>query len=156
MRPVPTLRQARRRRTVRHASPGFTLIELMMTLVILAIIGAIAMPLYQSYVSGARRADARFALLDLAARQARFMALHGRYSERAQELGYAASARARGFPLDREWYRIRVSVQPGGSGFEAAAAPLGAQRGDACGTYRLDHLGTQRNTGNTLPSAACW
>ena len=60
---------------VRHGpdrSRGFSLIELMVALVVVAVLGAIAIPSYQSYTRDARRAAATSALSDVAARQEQF------------------------------------------------------------------------------------
>ena len=57
--------------SARHASrrhAGFTLVELMITVVILAIVVSIAMPSYSVQVRKSRRTEARTALLDLAGR----------------------------------------------------------------------------------------
>lgn len=51
---------------------GFTLIELMITVVIIGIIAAFAIPGYQNYVKQARRSDATIALTQAATRQERF------------------------------------------------------------------------------------
>ena len=48
---------------------GFTLIELMITLAILAIVLAIAIPSYSNYVRKAKRGEAQEAMLDWANRQ---------------------------------------------------------------------------------------
>jgi type IV pilus assembly protein PilE len=44
---------------------GFTLIELMITVVVISILAAIALPSYQSYVRQARRVEAQASLIDL-------------------------------------------------------------------------------------------
>ncbi|HET9108841.1 MAG TPA: prepilin-type N-terminal cleavage/methylation domain-containing protein, partial [Steroidobacteraceae bacterium] len=60
---------ARMRAMRAHAGPGradgFTLIELMIAVVVVAILMAIAVPSYESYVEKSRRTDAKTALLDL-------------------------------------------------------------------------------------------
>lgn len=54
--------------------------ELMITVAIIAILARIAYPSYQQYILKSHRADAKTALLDLAARQERF--LHCRIATR--------------------------------------------------------------------------
>jgi type IV fimbrial biogenesis protein FimT len=46
----------------RHAAGGFTLIELMITIVIAGVLGAIALPSYRSFVSGQRIKTAAYDL----------------------------------------------------------------------------------------------
>jgi type IV pilus assembly protein PilE len=51
---------------------GFTLVELMITVVILGILAAVAYPSYQGYVKQARRADAQSAIMQTANRLEKF------------------------------------------------------------------------------------
>src|ERR1700685_4507865 len=68
---------------------GFTLVELMITVVILAIIVAVALPSYQAQTQKARRTDARNALLDIAGREERFLSVSNAYSQLPSDVGYA-------------------------------------------------------------------
>lgn len=52
---------------------GFTLIELMITVVIIGILAAIAVPSYQSYMLKGRRASAQSHLMDIAQRQQQYL-----------------------------------------------------------------------------------
>ena len=61
-------------------SSGFTLIELMITLGIGAILAAIAIPMYQKQVQTSRRTDARTAVLDLAGREERYLSVQASYT----------------------------------------------------------------------------
>jgi len=51
------------------AVAGFTLVELMVTVMIAAILLAIAVPSYQAYIRKSRRTEAKTAVLDLAGRE---------------------------------------------------------------------------------------
>lgn len=151
------MRCHRRCGAARRASSGLTLIELLVAVVIMAIIASVALPTYETYVLKARRADARSALLDLAARQARHLAIRGQYATTPRSLGYTEAV----FPIDIRigqsvWYRMTVRVGQDGRGFEATATPVGAQRGDGCGIYVLDDLGLQSNRSNSERGASCW
>lgn len=58
---------------------GFTMIELMITLVILAILAAIAFPSYQESVLKAKRTEGRAALMKTMQQQERYYSLHTTY-----------------------------------------------------------------------------
>ncbi len=62
---------------------GFTLIELMVTLVVASILLAIAVPSYQAQVRKSRRTEARNAVMDLAAREERYFSVNNDYSASA-------------------------------------------------------------------------
>ncbi len=142
----------------RPGAAGFTLIELMVTVAIVAILSAIAYPAYTEYILKSRRTDARNALLDLAARQERFYSLNNQYSTVPSTLGYAGSA----FPVNVQtgnaaYYQLTVSAPTPAAAtlptFAASAVPLGNQAKDKCKTYTIDHLGRQ---GNSSSEAGCW
>lgn len=79
----------------RHLKPpptnlaGFTLIELMVTVAVVAILGTIAMASYSSQIQKSRRTDARTAILDLAGREERLFSATNAYSATPSDLGYA-------------------------------------------------------------------
>lgn len=58
---------------------GFTLVELMISVAIVAILAAVAYPSYTSSVNKGRRADAQNSLLNFAALQERFYSDRGSY-----------------------------------------------------------------------------
>lgn len=143
-----------RRRFRSYVRPaGFTLIELVVTVLIAAILAAISVSTYTSQMRKSRRTEAKTALLDLAAREERFSSTNSAYTATAANLGYSG-----GFPqnVGSGYYQINVTVNAAGSIFSATATPQGVQANDAaCGTYTLDNTGTQSVSG---PSAAtaCW
>lgn len=74
---------------------GFTLIELMIVVAIVAILAAVAVPSYQSSIRKTNRQDAREALLDFAARQEKYRLANSKYAipgEYKTELGYASAS----------------------------------------------------------------
>ncbi len=71
---------------------GFSLIELMIVVAIVAILTAIAVPGYQEYVKRARRSDAEGALLGLAQIMERYYSDNNVYPSSSQVLGSTAGS----------------------------------------------------------------
>ena len=142
---------------------GFTLIELMVTLVVAAILISIAVPSYQSQVRKSRRTEARNAVMDLAAREERYYSVNNAYTNVALELGYGQdNAVISGRPIGSGYYTVSVDLKdpkpdatpPTRGGFTITATAAGAQLKDTpCKTFAVDDVGTQTST----PSATeCW
>ena len=141
---------------------GFTLVELMITVVILAIIVAIALPSYSAQTQKARRTDARNALLDMAGREERFFSVGNAYSQVPTDVGYAGAA----FPVNSSngYYTITVAVPNPGfpvttPSFLITATPIGVQANDTtCATFTVNQIGQQtaQNAGGVDTSATCW
>ena len=139
---------------------GFTLIELMITCVVLAIIVGIAVPAYTQQMHKARRADARNAILDLAGREERFLSVSNSYSQTASDMGYTA------FPMtvNNGYYQLTVVVpDPGylgtGPSYLITATTVGAQVTDTdCTTFTVNQIGKQaaQKSGGADNTATCW
>src|ERR1700722_13513632 len=69
---------------------GFTLIELMIVVLVITILTVVAVPSYTNQVRKSRRAEVKSMLLDLAAREERYMATNGVYTTSATALGLSA------------------------------------------------------------------
>lgn len=142
---------------------GFTLIELMVTLVVAAILISIAVPSYQTQVRKSRRTEARNAVMDLAAREERYYSVNNSYTDLALQLGYGQdNAAITGRSIGSGYYTVSVTLTPAQpaatppirAGFKITANAAGVQLKDApCQTFAVDDLGTQ----TSLPSATdCW
>ncbi|MFZ9408436.1 MAG: type IV pilin protein [Burkholderiaceae bacterium] len=123
---------------------GFTLIEMMIVVGILAIIAAIAMPMYTDQVRQGHRAAAQSVLLDLAARQRQFMIERRAYAQSMTELGLTPPA-----TLTSRYTLSVTAVDGAPPTFSVSAAPIGSQASDRCGTLSVDQAGQR------LPSG-CW
>src|SRR5271154_126450 len=77
---------------MKHASSGFTLVELMVTVAIVTILATIAVASYTSQIQKSRRTEAKSALLDLAGREERLFSTSNTYSSDEAALGYATAA----------------------------------------------------------------
>ena len=128
----------------RHSEKGFTLVELMITVAVIAILASIAIPSYQAYVRRGHRAAAQSYLMDAASRQQqRFVDVRS-YAGSYEDLDYAAPAEV------AERYGIAVAAVPGPPpGFTVTATAQGPQSGDTCTPLSIS------NTGQKLP-AGCW
>jgi type IV pilus assembly protein PilE len=145
----------------RTRAAGFSLIELMVTVVVASILVAIAVPTYTSQVRTSRRTDAKTALLDLAGREERiFSTNNGAYTAVAANLGYSGS-----FPVTvgSGYYQIAAPVVVAGSTtavatFSITATPIGTQVNDtSCASFTINSQGQQSATGSDpSPSVDCW
>jgi type IV pilus assembly protein PilE len=62
---------------------GFTLIELMITVVVVAILAAIALPSYRQYIVRSKRSAAQAQMMDIANRQQQFLLANRNYADKA-------------------------------------------------------------------------
>jgi type IV pilus assembly protein PilE len=73
---------------------GFTLIELMITVAIVAILAAVALPSYRQYVIRANRSAAKAAMMDIANREQQFLLANRVYADKdtLEANGYAVAS----------------------------------------------------------------
>ncbi len=137
---------------------GFTLVELMVVVAIIAILAAVAIPAFQHQAMESRRADAKSALLDLATREERYYANNNVYTSAASSLyGTGASLPLQVPTGSTPDYQISVSIPSSTTpAFALSASPMNLQVGDACGTYQLDNTGAQTNTPTPPSGTTCW
>jgi type IV pilus assembly protein PilE len=141
---------------------GFTLIELMVTLVVASILISIAVPAYQTQVRKSRRTEARNALMDLASREERYYAVNNAYTNQALQLSYGKdNTPITNLSIGSGYYTVTVTANAGDptatpptrSTFTMTATAAGAQLKDtACQMFTVDDTGTQSST----PSTDCW
>lgn len=141
---------------------GFSLIELLVTLTILALLAAAATPLWMSQIQRARRLDATDALMRIAVLQERFHFENGRYAA-AGELAAAPPAGLGVSGTERGYYRLRLQAPDGATAnrftAQAVADPDGPQaRDEQCRNLALDSTGLRQAesaTGEDTTSD-CW
>lgn len=142
---------------------GFSLIELLIVISVVAIIMAIGIPGYRQYLMRANRADATAALLRISAAQERFYLQNGRYAATQQELEAAPPAGLGTGKTERDFYVLQLQPNAGGPavGFIASAtARLGKAQSDdtECWVFMVDELGqhTAFNQAGDPNNQRCW
>ncbi|RFF27322.1 MULTISPECIES: type IV pilin protein [unclassified Wenzhouxiangella] len=123
---------------------GFTLIELMITIAILAIIVAIALPSYQAQVEKGRRADAVTSLMETAQQLERCFTRTSTYENCVSS------------PEDSQdgYYTITVADEATSYTVTATAKSDGPQSGDDCSPFTLDDEGNKGHGGSDTDR--CW
>jgi type IV pilus assembly protein PilE len=153
----------------RLESRGFTLVELMIVVVIVAILASIAIPAYNSQIRKSRRTEAKTALLDLAGREERYFNANtgtNAYSTVPTDLGYTATMpNMVNYPVGSSYYTVTITVvaaapaatPPTPAGFTIVATPAGDQAKDLqCANFTVTSTGAQSATGTPTSSTDCW
>lgn len=135
---------------IRTTQSGFTLIELMIVVVVVAILAAVAMPSYQDSVRKARRADAKAALSQAAQFMERNYSLAQRYDQTSA--GAVVTLPFSQSPIDGGTAQYAISIQSvAQQTFTLQAVPQGGQASDTCGTLTLDNAGAKSPS-----TSGCW
>jgi type IV pilus assembly protein PilE len=126
---------------------GFTLIEMLITVAIIAILAAIALPSYQRYVVRTARTEARSALTEIAARQERYRYSNPGYASTLAQLSFTNPITENG--------RYTISLAGGGATYTVTATPVSgtSQSADTCAALSVTHAGVKAS-GNGDPG--CW
>lgn len=131
---------------------GFTLIEAVITMAIVAILTAIALPGYLEHLRRANRNDARAALLQAAQFAERVRTESGTYAALALPAGLARSPQS-----GTQQYALVATPAAGGAGYTITATPAagGSMLADPCGALTLTQDGVRGRTGSA-PLDQCW
>lgn len=136
---------------------GFSLIELMIVVAIIGIVGAIAMPSYDSYMLKSRRADDGLVHLSkIIDREERFYLQNNIYTD-----SFAADGlnMTNGDTSDEGFYTFEITLEgtPVGQAFSVTATPvtgLAQERDLDCTTLTINSVGQKSATG--ADPDKCW
>ena len=138
-------------KSARRALQGFTLLELLITVAIAAVLAAIALPSYQDYVTRARRLDGQTTLLEAAQFMERFYTQNGSYAGAVLPATLAVSPA--GSTADGVLYNVTlVALTP--TAYTLQATPANGQVNDACGNLTFNQNGVRGVGSSTV--ADCW
>lgn len=133
---------------------AYTLVELLITVAIIGVIAAVALPSFRDSSMRANRSEAQTALLEAASDQERFYSANSSYSTDALPLANPAQA----IKTSRDGhYQISIAACDTGTianCFVATATPQGGQAGDTCTTLTLSNTGVRGSTGAAVDE--CW
>ena len=140
---------------MRKRQTGFTLIELMITVIIAVILMALAIPNYRAFVQRANRTDAKAALLQVANQQEKFFMQNNRYTNDFSAAGLNMNALT-----EKGYYNLVIG--PGATGaiassFTITATPvIGERQADdgPCANFSV----TDQNIRTSGPDGpgVCW
>ena len=136
---------------------GFTLIELMIVVAILAIIATFALFNYAKYGYRSRRVDGKEMLTRVAAAQERYYTSFNKYAPDLATLNYAATASCVIGGSEKCYYVISTANGKTGDAqsFLLTGTPQNAQVKDACKNLQLYSDNTKSFTG-TESNGNCW
>jgi type IV pilus assembly protein PilE len=137
---------------MRQRKRGFTLIEVVVVLAIIAILAAIAVPSYQNSLDRGRRADGREMLQRIAAAQERFYTNRNTYTD---DLTTAAGLNLGTADSEAGHYTIAIVVPAGGQSYTLTATPQGVQADDACANLTVNNVGARGYSGSET-NGSCW
>jgi len=135
-----------------HKNNGFTLLELLIAVAIIAILAAIALPSYQRYIAEGQRSDGKAALLDAAQILERCYTEHGQYNDATCDI-------LNGVSIDSESEFFTVAPVVAANTFTLTATRAAGTDVD-CHNMAINQIGakTSSNSGgtDTTTTADCW
>lgn len=128
--------------------PGFTLIEVMVTVVLIGILTAIAVPAYSEFLKRSARTEAKAVLLENQLGMEQLFTLNNSYNTPAPTLKFPVSPKT-----GTAKYNISIDTGLTATFYRLKAVPVTS---DKCGTFLIDSTGLRSNSGNSATVAECW
>ena len=141
-------------RTISSASPhcarGFTLIEMMVVVAIIAILAAIALPNYSEYIRRGKIIEATSALSDMRTRYEQFFLDHRKYTGGCVSFLATVQPQAKAFTLECLTGETDIAYAPTATGI--------ATEGMSGFTYTINQRNERSSSGpgGTYTNPNCW
>jgi len=142
-------------------SPGFTILEILTALVVVAVLAAIAIPSWRNHQLRVQRADAIAALIAVQEQQDGYFGRNARYADGAQLTAPKPGGLGLAGHSKQGFFEIELRRSADGLGYLATARAAANKRqtdDSRCVTFTLDQNGLRRavDSAGTDRSADCW
>ncbi len=136
------------------AQGGFTLVEIMVTVVVVAILAAIGLPNYTEHLRRAQRLEARANLLEARHWMEQQFTVNNRYDGVKLPATFSQSPRT-----GKKRYDVTLATDPAvtSTTYTLLATPVSSMP-DKCGTFMLDQSGQRGLSGQSaeMDITQCW
>jgi type IV pilus assembly protein PilE len=122
---------------------GFTLIELMITVVVAAVLSSLAVASYSQYIERARRVEVQSRLFEVAMQLERVFTVSGSYpATLPATIDATVPTGSSGANI-----RYQIAYAVASNGFTLSGTPQNSQAADACGVFSLTDANVKSNSG---------
>lgn len=131
---------------------GYTLMELLVTVAVVGVLAAVAIPSYKSYSVKTRRSEGRAFVMEIMQRQEKYYTENNTYTTNLTQLGYSSSTPS----SERSYYTVTATAASDGiaNNVVLTAAPTGSQTADTeCGSFIMNSTGAKSTS---TSSTTCW
>ena len=136
---------------------GFTLLELMIVVVIIAVLAGLAIFNYNKFGFRARRSEGQDALSRIAAAEERYYTNFNQYATDLTKLSFTSDP----YVTTNGYYSVSAAVGSTGDTqtYILTGAPQIGQAADACGNLTIDNTGQKKPLPGVMPAnsnGSCW